>query len=311
MVDQYLFSVDGGGTKTAFCIYNLSDSSRKYAYSGSSNYRSIGRKTAQENIIRTFEKICTKYGISKEQIAGCVFGLSGFDTNKDYRIYENMIETLGIDKSRIYVCNDSELLFYSEAKAPGIAVVCGTGSIALGINEKGQKIRVGGWGSNISDFGSGYWIGLRVIQSMLLHYDGYGENETVFTKLKELYDISSDEKIPAVISSLNNYQIASCAKLVAEFAEQGDHYCEEIVQNAVEHLCTLINLVYCRLDFQKEEEISVVLGGSLFKNTYFNTLFKERLADTYNLHNLRVYAAVSNPIDGGINIAINKFLDGK
>ena len=308
MSDRYLFSIDGGGTKTAFCIYNLSDSSRQYYYSGSSNYRSTGEKTAQRNIVRTFEWICRKANISKEQIVGCVFGLSGYDTSKDYQVYENMFKALDIDESKIYVCNDSELVFYSSIKAPGIALVCGTGSIAFGINSYGEKARAGGWGNNISDFGSGYWIGLHAIQRLLQHYDGCGTDEAIFEEIKKLYRISSEENVPSVISGLNHYEIAACAKLVAEFAEKGDDFCKNIISGAIEHLCTLIHLVYCKLNFQEEEMISVALGGSLFKNSYFRSQVEERLRMVYHLRNVQFYPAASNSIDGGINIAMDKFI---
>lgn len=71
---------------------------------------------------------------------------------------------IGINKEKIYLANDAVLAFYAQADSPGLVIVAGTGSIILGIKEDGEIYRVGGWGYNFSDLGSGYDIGRKLLK---------------------------------------------------------------------------------------------------------------------------------------------------
>ncbi|MHB1875360.1 MAG: N-acetylglucosamine kinase, partial [Streptosporangiaceae bacterium] len=57
--------------------------------------------------------------------------------------------------------------------APGIVVIAGTGSVAVG-GAAGALIRVGGHGYLIGDHGGGYWIGRSAVRAALSAADGSG-----------------------------------------------------------------------------------------------------------------------------------------
>ena len=44
----YLLSVDGGGTKTEFCISDLAETEKKSFLTGSTNFKSVGVKEARK-----------------------------------------------------------------------------------------------------------------------------------------------------------------------------------------------------------------------------------------------------------------------
>lgn len=310
MPDNYLIAVDGGGTKTVFCAQNIQDFSKTYYYSGSTNYKSIGEATARENLINGLTNIFDELCLQKEQVRGIVLGLSGCDSEKDYRIYDRMLDTLDFDKRLLYICNDSELAFHAAGNAPGIVIICGTGSIALGIDASGNKSRSGGWGSRISDLGSGYWIGAQVIQQLLLYCDGCSEYKDIFDRIKDEYHIEAYDALPLVMMRLNDYEIAAFAKTVVEYAEKGDAYSMDIIDGAVEHLSALANSVYKKLNFCNEESIDIVAAGSLFKSHFFKNKLEERLKTNDCMRNVRFFPVVTKPVDGGINIALKKYIKG-
>lgn len=47
---KYLVSIDGGGTKTKFCVSDLDGNILKEHTTGSTNYKSVGVKKTYENI---------------------------------------------------------------------------------------------------------------------------------------------------------------------------------------------------------------------------------------------------------------------
>lgn len=306
VLDSYLISVDGGGTKTVFCVYNMLNSSKEYFYTGSTNYKSIGEEAAKENLYKGFFNIYDKLNLKQGQVIGIALGLSGYDSDTDYQIYNGMLNALDINKSLVYICNDSELAFYAGGKAPGIAVICGTGSIVFGINSLGNKRRAGGWGSRISDLGSGYWIASQIIQQLLLYCDKCGPYEDVFEKIKDNYNAESYEALPLIITRLNDCEIAAAAKIVVEYAEKGDAFSAGVIDKAIEYLSMQVNSVYKMLDLKGEASVKTVFAGSIFKSRFFKKKMEERLKTDYNMENVKFSPVVTKPVDGGINILQEK-----
>ena len=63
----------------------------------------------------------------------------------------------------IHVVSDAETALYgAHGGGPGVIVIAGTGSIALGRNAAGREARAGGWGWLVDDAGSAFAIGLRI-----------------------------------------------------------------------------------------------------------------------------------------------------
>jgi glucosamine kinase len=66
---------------------------------------------------------------------------------------------------RIVVVDDVSLVLPAAGLTDGIAVISGTGSIAVGAWQ-GRTALVGGWGYLLGDEGSGYWIVRSAIREL-------------------------------------------------------------------------------------------------------------------------------------------------
>jgi glucosamine kinase len=66
----------------------------------------------------------------------------------------------------VVIVNDAMLVLPAAGLDDGIAVICGTGSIAIG-SCPGRGARAGGWGYLLGDEGSGYWIARAAIRTLL------------------------------------------------------------------------------------------------------------------------------------------------
>jgi N-acetylglucosamine kinase-like BadF-type ATPase len=67
---------------------------------------------------------------------------------------------------RVVVVDDASLVLPAAGLTDGVAVICGTGSIAVG-SWQGRTAVAGGWGYLLGDEGSGYWIVRAAIRELL------------------------------------------------------------------------------------------------------------------------------------------------
>src|ERR1700742_3590253 len=66
----------------------------------------------------------------------------------------------------VIVVNDAALVLPAAGLDEGVAVICGTGSIAVG-TWQGREARSGGFGYLLGDEGSGYWITRAAVRALL------------------------------------------------------------------------------------------------------------------------------------------------
>ena len=81
------------------------------------------------------------------------------------RVLREILRRIGF-RDRVVVTNDAHIAFVAGSpRRVGLALVCGTGSIAWGQNAGGEIARAGGFGWHVGDEGSGFWIGERAIRA--------------------------------------------------------------------------------------------------------------------------------------------------
>jgi N-acetylglucosamine kinase-like BadF-type ATPase len=66
----------------------------------------------------------------------------------------------------VLVVSDAALVLPAAGLDAGIALICGTGSIAIG-SYQGNTVQAGGWGYLLGDEGSGYWIVRAAVRALL------------------------------------------------------------------------------------------------------------------------------------------------
>jgi N-acetylglucosamine kinase-like BadF-type ATPase len=152
----------------------------------------------------------------------------------------------------------------------GVVLIAGTGSIAMGINSKGEMARSGGWGPTISDEGSGYDIARRALKAVISSFDGRSPETSLTEIICKRLGISNPSDLPGVIynSDSEPVEIASLAELVAEAARNGDEVAREILAEAGRELGQLAVSVIERLELQAES-FRIACVGSVFKSGEF------------------------------------------
>lgn len=299
---MYLLSIDGGGTKTQMCVYNLDDKSTAIFDFGNLNYHDIGIEKFEEVFLGAIDEIYEALEISSKDITGMVMGLSGLDTKEDKTLIEPVVVKTGISRENIFLCNDAELIMYSCTSVPGICVVAGTGSVAFGYDESFEVIRCGGLGSPLSDLGSGYWIGSQILREYIKYTDDQVPYLSVFDEIetyykKRRYELLETLKYPS------KKTVAHVAKLVLENAKDGDPLCEMIVNGAVYNLANLVATIYKKLDTSDALKIDVCMTGSIFKSDLLAEQFKEQCKIQTGYNNFNFIKLSIDPAEAGIVFA--------
>jgi len=172
------------------------------------------------------------------------------------------------------------------AGAPGIVVIAGTGSAALGWD--GERFaRAGGHGFLLGDEGSAYWIGREAVRAALRWEDQAGGSELVHRTVTR----ATGSGLDVVISEVNAHpadrsRLARLAPAVTAIAED-DPEAERIVRCAAEHLAALAGSIRRRIG-----PLPVAGVGGIFRAPALWARFAELTTATRPLASAAVGAAL-------------------
>jgi glucosamine kinase len=301
--ETYFLGIDGGGTKTQAIITDANFNIIGEGKSGASNPLRVGFKEAVANISIATHKALEDAGLELMDIAAACAGIAGTSHPIHYHTMKDALDrSLGLEKLELVTDARAALTGALDGK-PGVIVIAGTGSIALGLNEAGEEARSGGWGPTFSDEGSGYDIARQALKAVAASFDGRS-SETLLTKMicQELH-IEKPSDLPSVIynDDANPAHIASLAKLVSQAAEQGDEVAQEILEHAGQELGQLAVAVIERLEMQ-QQSFRVACVGSVFNSGDF-VLASFRRTVLSMAPNAEIGPPIHPPTIGAVKIA--------
>lgn len=277
---SYFIAVDGGGTKTEFLLIDGHGNPLRRAVLGASNYQNVGATTAFETLKQGIDELLMD--LEDHVVGGCL-GLAGLDTDEDARVYADMVEKLFGDLApSIRTESDCFVALHSGTWGEaGLAIIAGTGSMAYGCNEQGERARSGGWGYRFGDEGSGYYIGYQALARAVRSRDGRGPRTILAELIEErLQNHLFDIVVRYTAQDPGPDQIGSLAPLVDLAAHQGDTVAQHILIDAAEELVLAAKAVTDRLHFSMSP-LRVVLAGGAFRSSLLKDRVERRLTETY------------------------------
>lgn len=291
-----IIGIDGGGTKTSFCLLNTVENRKNYLKSGETNFKNIGIEKTKENMESGLGKILKMADLEIRDIDCFVLGAAGCDTEKDYRIFKDILKDIGI-KDKVFIYNDAKIAFKACSAKDGIIIISGTGSISFSYNKE-KEDRLGGWGAEISDIGSGYWIGRRFLKDLLLYLENLYPKDVIFQEFIEKY-IKDNDPFEYIQENFTDVKsIASVTKFVLT-AESG--YTSKLSSAISDFFYTVVDKLYT--DF-KSEKIDLVLSGSVIKNKKIYSLLEEKISQTSKMKNINIILNDKEAVEGCLNLAL-------
>lgn len=310
----YILGVDGGGTKTTALIVDIEGNHMAESESGSSNYKSVGVKSAKENINNAVISVIENLGLRNKHkliFKSTCFGLAGNDSNEDKKIYKEIIFNDVIekylDRNKIIICNDTRIgLAAGSDSKNGVMIICGTGSNCYGINEQGREAKVNGWDYILGDEGSGYEIGIKALRALMRAYDGRGGSTLLSKTVLEDLNIKNISEL--IKWAYSNYflkaRVAAIAKTVCKTAEMGDKISKKILKEEADEAIISVKTVVDKLGLA-DKEFDLVFIGNVFKcEKYFKSVLMRKLKSKFIKINFM--PLTKKQVEGAIKLALRK-----
>lgn len=277
--------VDGGGTKTAFCLVNQSGTIAARVQARSIYYFSTGISLVGQVLSEGVNEICAAAGITRDEIAYAFVGLPGYGEASADLAELDAAPRAVLGHSRYRVGNDMVCGWAGSLGAvDGINVVSGTGSIAYGVRG-GEGLRVGGWSELFGDEGSAYWIAVRGLGAFSRMSDGRLAPGPLLDVLRSELALHADlDLIDLVVNRWegDRTRIAGLCPSVVQAAALGDSAASGILDRAAGELALQVDTIRRGLEFPVGERVLVSWSGGTFNAAPVVDAFVRELAVLYD-----------------------------
>lgn len=265
---KYYIGVDGGGTKTAFALFDGNKNVVAQNETEGSNHENLDGAIPQAAgiIAKGITGLLERANLKFEDIDGILMGLAGIDHPYQHDEMQEELKKLGITGCRIY--NDGFIVIKAGVGAgAGIGYNCGTGTCCNCIDSDGNMLQVGGFDVLSADKGNGHWVGAQTFKIM---YDELclGKSKSQITALMgEKAGIKDRDTLLDSIAVLEDEEKGEefLRKLIVSFFEAANNedeealkVIEEMAQRGADFICSHVK----NMNF-KDEIINVVLSGSI------------------------------------------------
>jgi N-acetylglucosamine kinase-like BadF-type ATPase len=258
----YYIGVDAGGTKTE-CAVGDEHSILGRSTATSSKVLRVGEDAARAALHTALRQACVAARISPQVIQRACIGISGgTDPNHAALITAMAKEVVA---GEVEVVGDHLIAFEAAFSGrPGVIAICGTGSIVLGRNERGESARAGGWGPIISDEGSADWIGWRAVATAVRALDT-GQTTKIIKVITEAWRVATREDIVRMSNTYPRPDFAGLFPALLAASEAGDAVARDLLISAGTELARLAKIVIRKL-WPGRHSVRVCVAGGVFES---------------------------------------------
>jgi glucosamine kinase len=165
--------------------------------------------------------------------------------------------------TNVIVTTDIEIaLAAAFAEGPGIVVSAGTGSVAVGRDRTGRRHRIGGYGWQMGDEGSGYAIGRASLGAVSRAADGRSPQTGLSSRLLQATRSETYDDLVRWAAGASPAEVAALAPHVLAVAAAGDPLAQGIVDYAARELSQLAICLVPKMDITPPVPVAVT-GGLL------------------------------------------------
>lgn len=305
---DFLVGIDGGGTKTECLIAALDGVALGRAISGASSLMHCSPQEVERHLAEAIHTALQQAGIGHQDVCRAVCGGFAAAGRSSVRLtLQQMLQTL-LPRVPQIILPDVRIAFEgATAGKPGVVVIAGTGSIALGRTESGEEKRAGGWGPDISDEGSGYTIGRMATAAVLESFDGRRPPTLLRERLLKQWNVQDEDGIiermrrpPGSAGPARRPPFGELLPCVLDAAGDGDAAALEILRAAGRDLAALALHVLKSLSFS-EPPLICTAGGVFRHSPQVEEEFARVVTATLPL--ARIEPAHHSPVDGAILLA--------
>lgn len=256
--------VDGGGTKTAFTLYDENMSQLDRFELPTCHYAQVGYAGMQRVLTEGVQQAEASGLLGDEY--GIGFGICGYG--------EGVESSAAIEDAVLGAAGDHPFSLVNDVESAwaagldmqdGIVIIAGTGSIAYGVCE-GRSMRCGGWDYELGDEGSGGWLGKELLRAFTRQSDGREAPGAILDLVRRELGIADDFEVIefAQQNMASRSRISQLAPLVAEAARAGDPSAHTILERAAQEEAAMVDAIV-RGIFGGCEHVPVTYVGGTFQ----------------------------------------------
>jgi len=202
----------------------------------------------------------------------------------------------------VVVTTDIEIaLLAAFEEGPGMVVSAGTGSIAVGRDRNGKRHRIGGYGWQMGDEGSGYAIGRAALGAVSRANDGRSPRTALSERVLSAARCDNFDALVRWAAGASPAEIAALAPAVLSVAAQGDPLAQGIADYAARELSQLAICLLPVMDV--EPPVGVALTGRLLSDD--QPLRRSVVAKLAQESELRPIETPVDAVMGALRLAAN------
>ena len=256
--------LDCGGSNTRCVLVSESGEILGVGKGGESNYSFGGKLVASESIRQSINQAFKNAKLKVTKIDGMFIASAAVEVYSGAEHEEFFKQATGCQNLK---CNsDIFPVWYAGNRfKPAVVMIAGTGSVAYLLKEDGFE-KVGGWGYQVGDEGSGYNIGINVIRTATRMADGREPMDEQFF-LSVMNHFGANPTMPLQLLNVLTHvdsrkKVASVAKPLMELYDKGNPIALSIIGKASDELVLLLKTIIKKAD----KSFALLLSGGLMQS---------------------------------------------
>ncbi|HEX6730304.1 MAG TPA: BadF/BadG/BcrA/BcrD ATPase family protein [Pyrinomonadaceae bacterium] len=275
---KVILAIDGGGSRTRCLAIDQQGRVVGKALAGPSNHLLIDAAIVSRSLTEVIDATLADGQLDRSDVACVSAGLAGVDFDgAGAPEMEALLRDLGFER---VVINGDMVIAHAGALGSlfGVVTLSGTGSVTLGIDRAGRRVKVGGWGPIYGDEGSAYRIGEMALRASARAYDGRGPATVLTSEILTALNLKEfRETIQRVyVEEMEPREIAALSRIAYKAAEAGDEIARKIFIQAGEELAESVNAAINQLEWE-DAEVLVSYQGAVLESC---PLLFERFVET-------------------------------
>ena len=273
--DGWVVSVDGGGTSTDVLLANTSLETA-YLKSGEGTNPNVYGADGIDRAEKLIREALYERDVAVENVEICVMGMAGISHPKHRPRLEEACEALFPQASLLFT-SDAELAHRAIwGNGPGMTLIVGTGSIAIGEDKDGKLRRAGGFGFQIGDVGGGYWFGKSLLTELIVA-DRSGDEEVaeLRKRVTDHFGVTSfEEALEKASGDESVATVAGLAQEILQLAESENSIANHIVALGAEGIQELVEELNEKIGFSGDLGLH---GSVITESKFYRSMLMKRL----------------------------------
>jgi glucosamine kinase len=230
--DDLFLAVDGGGTGCRARLCSASGLLLAEAEGGPANIR-FGLREAFASVFDATLKCLEQAQLTPSDLPRITACLALAGATEPTELAAARLQKQAFGRAILTADAHAACMGAHQGRDGGVVIV-GTGSIGWAVL-RGKQHRVGGWGLQVSDEGSGAWIGREALRRVLTACDGRTPWSPLLRSVFERYD-SDPHAIVHRASHASPREFGTLARVVVDNVSKNDEIAIEILGLAAAHI---------------------------------------------------------------------------